>query len=339
MIGLGVNQVPPPQYGGIETVIANLSASLVRRGHRVSLYAPGVTTLEGVRHISTMPQPIMLREDGKLIINPPAHVNAIVSGLEKEYQPGDIIHLHHFSHASDLKGLTGTRANVCETAHWTTAGLNKNVFYPSKALMGKIGKPGCLVYHGIDTDHWTPDEANANQASTSRFFYAGRLTEDKGLDLAVRACLDAGTRLVVAGPYPDENNSFGRSVLQQIDYIGELAPEALRAEYRRASALLYLTQYCEPFGLAIVEAMACGCPAIVSGNGATSETVIHGRTGFVVRSPADLAKAMNAVGTISRAESVSRAAAFDLAQQVFAQEAAYMEFFGDQPEGSGRGNE
>lgn len=325
MISIGVNPVPPPKYGGIETVVANLSDGLARAGHEVKIYSPGACPITTIHHVQTMDEAVQNYVNDQLVINPAEHTEAIKKGLAEHYEAGDIIHLHHQLLADELGDLVGTNANICETAHWKATGLNTNICYPSKAIRDFINKPGEIVFHGIDLNLWQPDQS-ATIVKDS-LLYVGRLTEDKGVDIALLACERRGLKLMVAGPMPGEKNKFGLNIINKVDYLGEKTPAELQELYSSARGMIYMTQYCEPFGLAVVEAMACGCPVITSGMGATSETVIDGETGFVVANVSELCLKIEQLDTLKKQDCIEQAHNFDLLNQVAQQESAYSLFF------------
>lgn len=326
MISVGVNPVPPVGYGGIETVVANLSHSLVYRGHKVAVYSPGVCNVLGTMHYQTMEEPLTVYDNGQLVINPAQHIDSIIRGLIDNYRAGDIIHLHHQLLLPSLNSLGQTLANICETAHWKATGLSHNICYPSKASMADIKKPGELVYHGVDTDYWGNSISGANVRSS--IVYVGRITPDKGVDVALDACEALGLTLHIAGPEPSSEDGWAQDIIKRAKYLGEKKPSELRDVYFSAKAMLYMTQYCEPFGLAVVEAMACGCPVIVSGKGATSETVEHGLSGYIVSNESDLPEYLGKVDDLNFAGCIKQSSKFSLTRQAEQQEAAYYKFFG-----------
>ncbi|MFP4355606.1 MAG: glycosyltransferase [Phycisphaerae bacterium] len=305
MISLSCNPLPPVRYGGIEQVISNLTRGLVAAGAGVTCYCPGTLGFEGARQVRTLPEPSPGPKEGVFEPNSPAHIDAIVAGLKSQAAPGDIIHLHHDGQWALLRPRLGwlwrQRRTFVETAHWKRTGLNRNVIYPSKALAEKIGHPGSVAAHGIDLDIFGPVSDRTRQG---HLLYAGRVTPDKGVHLAVEACRLAGRELHIAGPLPDE--AYAEQILPRCRWLGEMEPAQLAAAYRAAHGLVYLSQYTEPFGLAPVEAMACGCPVITTGCGGCGETVLDGRTGFFAETPEQIAQAVDKLDTLCRDDIIQR---------------------------------
>ncbi len=180
------------------------------------------------------------------------------------------------------------------------------------------------VYHGIDLEDWPFKERPERD---SYLFSIGRVTSVKGQDKAIEVAKRAGARLVIAGCVQDKpadrkffaglRDSIGlfadisrkpagkdyyentiRPILdsdRQIIYIGELDSEQKKQWYRHAGATLFPIQWGEPFGLVLIESMACGTPVLAFREGSVPEIVEDGKTGFVVDS---LSEMIDAVGRI-----------------------------------------
>lgn len=305
-VGLSCNAIPPARYGGIETVIANLSRGLVARGADVVIYAPGELGVDGARHVQTLPAPVTGPREGVMVANVAEHLDVIRTALADSYRPGDIVHLHHAEQAMVLRDLQQPLA--VETAHWRNVGLRDHIIYPSRSLKAEVGRPGIVIPHGVDLAmfHWNGDEAEREDF----IFYAGRVTRDKGVHLAAAACQVAGVTFKVAGPCPDAD--YAEQVLADAEFLGELTHDELRDMYNRARATMYLTQYNEPFGLSVVESLACGCPVITSGLGGTGEIVQHGRTGFICSSHEELVQAIAILDGIDVSDCVARAGEYSI---------------------------
>jgi glycosyltransferase involved in cell wall biosynthesis len=184
-----------------------------------------------------------------------------------------------------------------------------------------------VVYHGIDVEGFPVKEA---PDKGSYLFTIGRITSDKGQDKAIELAKRTGSKLVIAGcvqnkvadmeyfaslknsidlsvevgKYPVDNNYYA-GVIQplldsdkQIIYIGEISSEHKKQWYRHARATVFPIQWGEPFGLVLIESMACGTPVIAFNKGAVPEIIVDGKTGFVVDS-------MNAMlETVGRIDSI-----------------------------------
>jgi glycosyltransferase involved in cell wall biosynthesis len=318
-IGLSCGTIPPDGYGGIETVVANLSQGLADQGERVVLYSPGKTTLSNVEHIQTLEYPSLGPARGVYTANSAEHLRFILENLTQRYSPGDVIHLHHREQYLIYEGLG--LALTTETAHWRSVGLSKNLIYPSFALQREVNRPGVVIPHGINLSLFNYDKELSRDEEF--IIYAGRLTKDKGVDIASAACKAAGLSLKLAGPIPDTD--FAKKMCDVNEYLGVLRPSELRNYFNRALASIYMTQYNEPFGLSIVESLACGCPVIVSGCGATREIVQEGISGFICESVSDIVAALSRVHQLHREQCTQRASEFGLERMV----ASVLEMYSD----------
>jgi glycosyltransferase involved in cell wall biosynthesis len=311
IISLSCNPVPPEKYGGIELVIAHLCEGLAHRNAKVKCYSPGELDIEGVDHVQTLPTPSLhIREGGKP--NTIEHLEAVKFALEENLSLGDIVVFNHADHYRYLKKklnfLILIKARFYEVAHWIDAGLQKNIIYPSLHLKQDIGKPGFVIPHGEKL-------LFNNQPQKQRedyLFFAGRITKDKGVDIALEACKKLNIPLVLAGPLNDK--TFAETILndRSVKYLGELTYAELFEHYCTCKALVYMTQYTEPFGLSVIEAMAAGAPVITTGLGGTGETIEIGKTGFIAKTADDIVKAYAHLADLNPERSIMRAKNYTL---------------------------
>jgi glycosyltransferase involved in cell wall biosynthesis len=184
-----------------------------------------------------------------------------------------------------------------------------------------------VVYHGIDVEEYPVKE---EPDKGSYLFTIGRITRDKGQDKAIKIAKKTGSKLIIAGnvqnkpvdreffaslknsidlsveagKYPAGNDYYYRVIKpllecdKQIIYIGEISSEHKRYWYRHARATLFPIQWGEPFGLVLVESMACGTPVIAFSKGAVPEIVVDGKTGFVVDSMNSMIEAVDRIDSI-----------------------------------------
>jgi len=185
-----------------------------------------------------------------------------------------------------------------------------------------------VVYHGIDVEEYpVKDEPDKG----SYLFTIGRITRDKGQDKAIEIAKRTGSKLIIAGNVqnkaadreffaglqnsidlsvevgkgPVGNDYYDRVIKpllecdKQIIYIGEISSDHKKQWYRHARATLFPIQWGEPFGLVLVESMACGTPVIAFNKGAVPEIVVNGKTGFVVDSINAMIEAVNRIDSIN----------------------------------------
>ncbi len=184
-----------------------------------------------------------------------------------------------------------------------------------------------VVYHGIDVEEYpVKDEPDKG----SYLFTIGRITPDKGQDKAIEIAKKTGSKLIIAGcvqnkptdreffaglknsidlstevgKHPVDNDYYARVIKplldcdKQIIYIGEISSEHKKHWYRHARATLFPIQWGEPFGLVLVESMACGTPVVALNRGAVPEIVVDGKTGFVVDSVDAMIEAVSRIDRI-----------------------------------------
>src|SRR5205823_12061062 len=173
------------------------------------------------------------------------------------------------------------------------------------------------VHHGIALEEFTP----RGRAGDYLLFF-GRIHPDKGVAEAIEVARRAGRPLVLAGIIHDEDY-FAREIAPHVDdgrvrYVGSVGPQDRDKLLGGALALLHLVNFAEPFGLSMVEAMACGTPVIARPRGSVREIVEDGRTGFIVDDIAAAVEAVARVGALDRgavrarcAQRVSRARMVD----------------------------
>jgi glycosyltransferase involved in cell wall biosynthesis len=184
-----------------------------------------------------------------------------------------------------------------------------------------------VVYHGIDVEEYPVKE---RPDKGSYFFTIGRVTRDKGQDQAIELAKKTGSKLIIAGcvqnkpadreffaglknsidlsvevgKYSVDNDYYERVIKplldcdKQIIYIGEISSEHKKHWYRHARATLFPIQWGEPFGLVLVESMACGTPVVALNRGAVPEIIVDGKTGFVVDSIDAMIEAVGRIDSI-----------------------------------------
>lgn len=328
-IGFSCNEIPPKKYGGIELQIANVIMGQERFGHQVICYSPGQMTLDNVTHYKTLDEPTAGPKDNVFKTNVKEHLDAVIKGLEENYKPGDIIQLHHSEQFwplyTALKKKNPKRAyNFVECTHWLRTGMQWNIAFPSAALKHRSIPTGIVVPEAINHDIFHPQDEKVEDF----MLVAGRVTPDKGVHITLEAAKKSGIKLKIAGPTP--NKEFADQILNDpaAEYLGELTPEDLRIQYSKAKALVYMTQYLEPGGAGIVEAMACGCPVITTGKGATSETVLDKRTGFYAQTADDIIESYSKIDTLDRQHCIDRSYFYTIERRARNMIMYYRELYG-----------
>lgn len=297
-------RIPPPAYGGIETVVSLLTEGLVRAGHEVQLWASGdsQTTAE-----LRSAYPHSLRAAGAEDPSPYTWVHA-ARALEAS-RDFDVVHNHAGELAMALARLTPTPMlttihNAITPDHqivWDNyVGHYNTVSFAAKQSLPDRSFAG-VIYNAVDVSSFDYCEDKDDY-----LLFLSRMSPQKGPDLAIEAARRLGRRLIMAGkidPYWD-GDYFQRVVQPHIDgrlveFVGEADFRLKRALYARASCLLVPIVWPEPFGLVMVEAMASGTPVIAFNAGAAPEIVVDGETGYVVEDVDGMVEAVRRLDSIS----------------------------------------
>jgi len=290
-------RVPPRHYGPWERVVSLLTEGLVERGVDVTLFATADSVTQA-RLDAICPRP--LEEDPSL--DPKVWESLHIANAFEKADRFDVIHNHYDFLPLTYTGLVATP--VVTTVHGFSSDGIKPVYrrYADRVAYVSISDADrdpdlryvATVYHGIDLAEFTLRERPGRG-----LVYFGRIHPDKGVADAIAVAKAAGLPLVIAGIVHDRTY-FEREIAPHVDgdrvrYVGSLGPAERDELLGSALALLHLVEFAEPFGLSMIEAMACGTPVIARGRGAVREVVDEGLTGFVVD---DVAGAIDAVGRI-----------------------------------------
>lgn len=305
--------VPPPGYGGIEAVVALLCEALVGRGHDVTLFAaPGSRSVARVYPLldSAHPEAIgsSLYESDQV-----ASAWEQVDLSAERGRPFDVVHDHSGFTALAMADRIGPP--VVHTIHGpfdrdTTPFYRRHgrkahlvAISRTQAQSAPAGVPiSAVVPNPIAVDRWPLQTKKADYV-----LWIGRMDPVKGAHRAIQAARLAGSKLVLAGPVQTGQEDYFRDrVKPSIDdlwvrYVGEVAGTAKQQLYANATALLMPIRWREPFGMVMVEALACGTPVIAFAEGAATEIVIDGENGMLVADEAEMARA------IARSDSIDPA--------------------------------
>lgn len=279
-------RVPPKHYGPWERVVSVLTEGLVARGIDVTLFATG-DSITRAKLISVCPRPYS--EDPTL--DPKVWEAMHISTAFERATEFDLIHNHFDFLPLSFSGLIQTP--VLTTIHGFSSErilpvyekYNGRAFYVAISNADRSSKLSYLatVYHGIPLEEFT---LRQNRGDYLLFF--GRIHPEKGTAEAIEVARRSKRPLVIAGIVQD-HEYFKHEVEPHIDgdrvrYIGSVGPELRDEVLGGAYALLHLISFDEPFGLSMVEAMACGTPVIAYPRGSVPEIIRHEETGFIVNS-------------------------------------------------------
>lgn len=277
-------RTPPRHYGPWESVASLLTEGLVSHGHDVTLFATADSQTSGILHAVC---PRGYEEDRELI--PKVWECLHISELFEHGDAFDIIHNHFDYLPLTYSGLTTTP--LVTTIHgFSSPGIlpvylkyNPRVFYVSISDADRSPDLDYIrtIHHGIDIQQFdfqpVPDD-------TLLFF--GRIHNDKGARQAIEIARACGKKLVLAGIIQDQAY-FDHHVAPHIDgdtvsYVGSIGPVARNRLLGNACALLHPIQFNEPFGLSVVEAMACGTPVVAFNRGSMPEIIENDKNGCLV---------------------------------------------------------
>jgi glycosyltransferase involved in cell wall biosynthesis len=298
-------RVPPRHYGPWERVVSILTEGLLARGVAVTLFA----TADSITQAALAgPCPRPYSEDDSL--DPKVWECLHISEVFERAGEFDLIHNHFDFLPLSYSALVDTP--MVTTIHGFSSPrilpvfekYNASSYYVSISDADRSPKLDYLatVHHGIALDEFT-----LRKDSDGSLLFFGRIHPEKGAAEAIEVARRSGRRLIIAGIVQDRAY-FEREVAPHIDgdrvcYLGSVGPDKRAEVLGGAAALLHLISFDEPFGLSMVEAMACGAPVIAFGRGSVPEVVVDGETGFIV---ADLDEAIAAV---QRLDELDRSAA------------------------------
>jgi glycosyltransferase involved in cell wall biosynthesis len=296
--------VPPKLYGGTERVVSWLTEELVRLGHEVTLFATADSETSA-RLEACWPQALRLDPGHP---DPMLAYAAMLERLAGLIEGFDVVHSHidwihipllrrvNVPFATTLHGrLDLPKIDTCfgdcfaETAFVSISNAQRAPL-PEARWVG-------TVYHGMPEDLLIP-----NFAPKGYLAFLGRMSPEKGPESAIRLARAAGLPLKLAAKVDKVDRAYFESKVwplidgQQIEFIGEIGEEQKSAFLGNALALLFPISWPEPFGLVMIEAMACGTPVIAFPYGSVPEVVEDGVTGFVV----DAEHALNAIDAVSK---------------------------------------
>lgn len=298
--------VPPQLYGGIERIVDMLARGLIARGHRVTLFAhPDSASIDnlvswpGASSLST----------ADTLRNAAVLAQAVVSS---EF---DLV--HSFSRIAYLtpilpfglpKLMTYQRAISPRAVRlgWRLSCGRLSFTAISNWMMDHVRHIGTwsMIPNGVPLNTY---RFRASVGCDAPLVFLGRIEESKGPHLAVEIARRAERRLIIAGNIPDEKRAWvGAHVLPHVDgdrvrYIGPVDDAQKNALLGEAAAFLMPILWDEPFGIVMIEAMACGTPVLGLRRGSVPEVVCHGVTGFVEQDVDGLVAAVARLPTIDRA--------------------------------------
>ena len=299
--------VPPKLYGGTERVVAWLIDELIELGHEVTLFASGDSVTRATL-VPAWPRALRL---GRPRSDPAAALSALLEAVAQQAATFDLIHCHvDWTHLPLLTRLgvpfLTTLHNRLDTPNMSSVMGN----FPSAPFVSISDdqRTPCpeanwlaTVYHGMPPDSLRPRFEPGDYLA-----FLGRLTPDKGPDSAIEIARAADMPLHIAAKVPRGERRYFKERLEplidgeRVRLIGEVDERKKQDFLAHAAALLFPIDWPEPFGLVMIEAMACGTPVIAFRRGSVPEVMEDGVTGFIVDTDAEAAHAITRLGTLDR---------------------------------------
>jgi glycosyltransferase involved in cell wall biosynthesis len=298
--------VPPRLYGGTERVVSYLTEELVRQGHEVTLFASG----DSITSATLVPcSERALWRDAECRETLPHHVRMMES-VFREADGFDIIHFHcdyiHFPLLRYHRARTVTTLHGMVHRHDLLPLFHTYPEVPLVSISDDQRTPipwanwQGTVYHGL------PRGLHTFRAGAGDYLlFIGRISPEKRLDRAIEIARRSGRKLKVAAKIYDEDRSYYQSAIEPLLRESQSFVELVGGKDKdeligRAHALLFPIDWPEPFGLVMIEALACGTPVIAWRNGSVPEIIEEGRTGFIVDNMDDAVAAVWNAAHLSR---------------------------------------
>ena len=299
--------VPPKLYGGTERVISWLTEELVALGHKVTLFASG----DSVTNARLEPMwPTALRLDGS-VRDPNALHMSMIEQIAQRAREFDLLHFHldyyPFSVMSrqSTPFLTTLHGRLDLPEHEPVFSTFPNVPLVSISNAQRRPAPNAnwigTVHHGMPENLLKPV-----LAEPSYLAFLGRISPEKRVDRAIRIAERCGLPLKIAAKVDAADHDYFEEMIKplltkpNVEFIGEISDPQKSEFLSNAFALLVPIDWPEPFGLVMIEAMACGAPVIAFNRGAVPELIEDGVTGFVVEDETSAVGALRHLSRLSR---------------------------------------
>lgn len=303
--------VPPQMYGGTERVVAQLSQALAQQGHQVTVFASGDSQITNCEVVSVREHALRL-DSNPLKSDIAAHFNEFEQLYDRRHE-FDIIHFHtdllHFPLFKDIAERTLTtlhgRLDLSDLRqvyhHWRQ--------YPLVSISNAQRRPLPFahwvgtVYHGLSEQNYRFYEHNDGHY----LVFLGRISPEKRPDRAIEIAKKVGIPLKIAAKVDAQDTQYFHQEIEPllddplIEFVGEINDQQKSAILGNALGLLFPIDWPEPFGLVMIEAMACGTPVVAWRCGSVPEVVDEGISGYIVDNMSDAILACEKLPQLNRA--------------------------------------
>ena len=302
-----IESVPPKLYGGTERIVSYLTEELVRQGHEVTLFASGDSLTEA-ELVSCSPE--ALRLDPRMR-DPLPHYMMMLEQVRRRADDFDVLHFNiDYLHLPLIRNL---RRRTLTTMHGRVDLPDLQPLFaefddvPLVSISADQRRPlsarwVATVYHGLPPDLYSFSDAGRH----GYLAFLGRICPEKRPDRAIEIAKRAGCELKIAAKVDPIDRAYFEAVVRpllddpHIEFVGEIGESEKQAFLGGAKAVLFPIDWPEPFGLVMIEAMACGTPVVAWRCGSVPEVVAEGVTGFIVDGIEEATAAVDRIGSVDR---------------------------------------
>lgn len=302
-----IERVPPKKYGGTERVIHALTEELVRRGHEVTLFASGDSKTSAILK-SVYPRALREAKLKDIYGNNIWSIANIATAYDLQ-DDFDIIH-DHTGYLS-LPAANLSKTPVVMTMHGPFTPEVRQIFdrfrkphlvtisnsqsFPAPAL-----NYAGTVYNGLEMEDYPFSDTHDGY-----LLFVGRISMEKGVHHAIEVAQQLNMKLIIAAKLEQVDRPYFLEHIEpflneDIQWIGEVTESERNHLMSKAACFLHPVTWREPFGLTLIEAMACGCPVVAFDKGSIPEIINNGKTGFVVQDVEAMIDALKNIDTIDR---------------------------------------
>ncbi|RTL62345.1 MAG: glycosyltransferase family 4 protein [Hyphomicrobiales bacterium] len=304
-----MESVPPRLYGGTERVVSYLTEELVAQGHDVTLFASG-DSITAANLEPCSPQALRLNP---AVRDPIPYYMLMLDRVRRRAAEFDIIHFHidqfHFPIFRDIADRTVTtlhgRQDLADLRPLYAGFPDMKLVSISNAQRAPIpdASYAATIYHGLPRNLLMP----TFNPKGGYLAFIGRVSPEKRVDRAIRIAQAVGLPIKIAAKVDRIDMEYFKTEIEPmlaapgVEFIGEIDERRKPAFIGEARALLFPIDWPEPFGLVMIEAMACGTPVLAFRNGSVDEVIDDGVTGFIVESEEEAIRKMGALLGLDRA--------------------------------------
>jgi glycosyltransferase involved in cell wall biosynthesis len=300
--------VPPKCYGGTELVVSYLTEGLLRRGHEVTLFASG-DSISGARLYAGCERALR----GQKVKDPLAYHVRMLGMVARRAEEFEIIHVHidyiHYPvmRYLNIKSVTTLhgRLDIPDLVPLHREYQDMRTIAISKSQRSALPSANWVgtVHHGMPTDLFTPPDLNQEGKYLA---FLGRISPEKGLDRAIEIARRVGMPLKIAAKIDASDQEYFDSKIRHllddplVEYIGEISQQQKPEFLGNAHALLFPIDWPEPFGLVLIESLACGTPVVAFEMGSVPEIIEDGVTGYLVQGIEEAVHAVHLIRLLDR---------------------------------------